>query len=68
MALSFFSIFNAFAGEQNQEKSFWGWFQKNEEMLFHFESDQEKTLDKLSAELKKVNPDLTFEFGPVENL
>lgn len=36
-------------------------------MLFHFETDQEKTFDKLSAELKKANPDLTFEFGPVEN-
>ena len=63
-----FSLFSIFAsGQQNKESTFWNWFQENEDMIFHFESDQEKIFDKLSSELQKVNPSLTFEFGPIKN-
>lgn len=46
------------------ENDFWKWFQKNDEMLFNFESDTEKVFDQLSNALSKVDPELTFEFGP----
>jgi len=49
------------------EQEFWKWFQKNEGSLYDFERDQEHTFDQLSVELHKLNPDLTFEFGPKEN-
>jgi hypothetical protein len=49
------------------EQAFWNWFQKNEDNLFDFEKDQERVFDRLSAELHKVDPNLTFEFGPKEN-
>jgi hypothetical protein len=45
-------------------KEFWRWFAKNEPKLFDFEMDQERVFDKLSAQLQKVDPRLTFEFGP----
>lgn len=56
--------FPLFASEA-KEATFWRWFQKNDERLFSFEKDQEKTFDLLAENLKKVNPDLTFEFGPI---
>jgi hypothetical protein len=31
---------------------------------FHFETDQERVFDQLTTELQKVDPQLTFEFGP----
>lgn len=46
------------------EQNFWQWFKDNESSLYDFEKDQERTFDRLSAELHKVNPNLTFEFGP----
>jgi hypothetical protein len=46
------------------EAAFWKWFEKNEAMLFDFERDPQRTLGRLSAELQKVHPGLTFEFGP----
>jgi hypothetical protein len=48
------------------EQAFWKWFQNNETMLFDFEKDQEKNFDRLAAEMHKVDPALTFEFGPKE--
>jgi hypothetical protein len=51
----------------SREDLFWRCFQANESKLFDFEKDQEKIFDELQAQLKKVNPDLTFEFGPKEN-
>ena len=36
-------------------------------MLFDFEKDQERIFHQLSAALKKVHPDLTFEFGPKQD-
>lgn len=49
------------------EQAFWKWFQSNESSLFDFEKDQENTFDRLGAEMHKLNPSLTFEFGPKEN-
>lgn len=46
------------------EAAFWKWFEKNEAMLFDFENDQQRTFSRLTAELQKVHPSLTFEFGP----
>lgn len=54
-------------GRGNQtttEQAFWVWFQNNQDMLFDFEKDEERTFDRLAAELHKVHPSLTFEFGP----
>jgi hypothetical protein len=47
--------------------SFWEWFLQHEEDLFDFERDREAIFDQLADELQRVHPDLTFEFGPVEN-
>jgi hypothetical protein len=46
------------------EQAFWMWFQKNEASLFDFEKDRNKIFDKLAAEMHRVEPHLTFEFGP----
>jgi len=45
---------------------FWDWFQNNEKMLYDFEHNQEHIFDLLSHQLSKVNPELTFEFGPID--
>jgi hypothetical protein len=53
---------------QNQEiKDFWNWFSRQSDILFNFENDQEKIFDQLSIQLSKVDKNLTFEFGPIEN-
>ena len=49
------------------EAAFWKWFAANEARLFTFESDQEAIFDDIGAEMHRVNSDLTFEFGPVQN-
>lgn len=48
------------------EADFWAWFQQNEDEIFNFESNQEVVFDKLAARMQKINPSLTFEFGPKE--
>lgn len=50
-------------GNQALEIEFWQWFEQNQARLFNFEDSQEEIFDELSDELKKVHPDLTFEFG-----
>jgi hypothetical protein len=60
-----FLLFTACA-KKSQEAEFWAWFTKNEDHLFHFERDQERTFDALNAAMQKVHPNLTFEFGPIE--
>ncbi len=47
------------------EQVFWQWFQVNEPRLYEFESDQARNARDLSAALKKVDLNLTFEFGPM---
>jgi len=61
-----FSLF-VLGAKKSPEAEFWSWFEKNQEMLFHFERDQKRTFDKLNAAMSKVHPDITFEFGPDEN-
>jgi hypothetical protein len=50
-----------------KEQAFWMWFLRHEDDLMHFERDREPIFDALAVELQKVNPDLTFEFGPFQN-
>lgn len=46
--------------------AFWSWFIDHELELFDFEADQERIFDQLAKQLQKVDPHLTFEFGPKE--
>lgn len=48
----------------NDQQEFWRWFVQHQDELFDFEIDQERIFDSLSASLQKVEPHLTFEFGP----
>jgi hypothetical protein len=63
MGFSFFSSWT----KKAPELEFWSWFEKNQNMLFHFENDQDRIFDKLSSAISKVHADLTFEFGPIDN-
>ena len=63
MALLSFPLF----ARDSKEVQFWRWFQKNEDTVFHFEKDRERLFDQVSTALQAVNPDLTFEFGPIRN-
>ena len=60
MAFSFFSS----RKKKSPEARFWTWFEKNQDMLFSFERDTERTFNKLAGKMSKVHGDLTFEFGP----
>ena len=51
----------------SRESEFWNWFSLNEARYFELEGDLDACFDALSEELCKVHPDLTFEFGPVED-
>jgi hypothetical protein len=51
-------------GRKPTPKQFWAWFVSNEAMLYDFEKDMERIFKKLAAELNRVDPNLTFEFGP----
>jgi hypothetical protein len=62
-ALAFFSK----RSRESSEQAFWKWFQGNEAMLFDFEKDQERVFDRLASEIHKVDPALTFEFGPKQD-
>jgi hypothetical protein len=50
-------------------ESFWSWFKDHDNAYFSLAPDdvvrREPLFDELSTELGKVNPDLTFEFGPL---
>jgi hypothetical protein len=48
----------------SKEAAFWRWFQANETRLFDFEKDQDKVFDELQMQLHRIQPSLTFEFGP----
>jgi hypothetical protein len=50
--------------ERTTLREFWNWFVQHEAKLLDFEADPENIFDQLSTELQKVDPDLTFEFGP----
>jgi len=66
VAITLMAILGLFSNRSNAtpETDFWSWFQKNQATLFDFERDQDKTFDRLAAEMHKVDPNLTFEFGP----
>lgn len=53
---------------KNPEQKFWRWFIQHEPDLLEFEADsvtdRERIFDQLAIELQKINPHLTFEFGP----
>src|SRR5262249_48884850 len=49
-----------------KEQAFWKWFLGHEDDLMNFDRDRETIFDGLAAQLQKVHPDLTFEFGPEE--
>lgn len=46
------------------QEEFWNWFREHEQELWDFEKDRERIFDELASELRKVDADLTFEFGP----
>jgi hypothetical protein len=48
------------------QQQFWDWFRQHELELLDFEADQERIFDQLAGEIQKVDPNLTFEFGPRE--
>ena len=48
-------------------KIFWDWFEENSKLIFHFETDVEHTFGLLRKEIKKVDENLEFEFGPIIN-
>lgn len=49
----------------DKNTGFWHWFIRHRAELFAFhEKQREKLFHKLALELQRVDPDLTFEFGP----
>jgi hypothetical protein len=46
------------------EQDFWTWFGKNDASLFDFEKNQDQVFKDLNSQMTKVDPNLTFEFGP----
>lgn len=48
----------------SDQQQFWSWFKHHEAELLDFEADRERIFDQLAVELRKVDPNLTFEFGP----
>lgn len=60
-----FTIFK----KENIEDKFWNWFVKNQESYYNENVDdekREKLFDDFSNNLKKIHPDLVFEFGPTD--
>ncbi len=52
---------------EKKEKVFWKWFLLNEDMLLNFtEKNQQDAFSRLSREMTKVHPDLTFEFSTLK--
>jgi hypothetical protein len=53
---------------KNAQTNFWNWFIQREQELFDLDSnrvaERERIFDELASELQKVDPDLSFEFGP----
>jgi hypothetical protein len=51
--------------KKDKEDIFWDWFSQNADDYFHFEKDQNKLFAQLKDQLKKIHPDLVFEFSPI---
>jgi hypothetical protein len=45
---------------------FWEWFQEAQDRIFDWETDQTRTFSELSTHLRRVHPDLVFEFSAVK--
>jgi hypothetical protein len=52
-------------GFGSKHDEFWKWFEAHENEIFHFERKREKVFDKLASRLRRVHPDLVFEFSSV---
>ena len=54
--------------DMTAQREFWRWFIQHELDLFDLEADsvtdRERIFDQLASELQKIDPHLTFEFGP----
>lgn len=50
---------------KNEIQTFWDWFSKNTDSYFHLEKNQDVLFFKLKEALKKIHPDLVFEFSPI---
>ena len=48
---------------QVQNDIFWTWFQDHSDELYEFENNQDQLFDQLTAELNKIDENLTFVFG-----
>ncbi len=46
---------------------FWAWFKQHEPALFDFADDPEAIFTLLSAQLAKVDPNITIELGPLKD-
>jgi hypothetical protein len=55
-----------FGKKISPEERFWNWFTVNQERLYGVRDGQEPVFKELLAAIRKVHPDITFEFGPVE--
>ena len=66
-ALLTLTIFTDSAEGSSSEDTFWRWFTKNEQRIFAFEADREAIFDELGKQMEQVNPELTFEFGPIQD-
>ncbi|MEQ1924063.1 MAG: hypothetical protein ABL952_16285 [Pyrinomonadaceae bacterium] len=64
LVMSVFSIFSR--GQTTKEATFWNWFFRNEARIYDLEKDQNRIFTELSSELKKIDANLTFEFGPIQ--
>jgi hypothetical protein len=49
------------------QDEFWKWFQANEPRLYAVKPDSAAIFDELAAQMHAIDPDLTFEFGPVQD-
>ena len=52
--------------KRSPEDKFWDWFVENEERIFGVRDGQEPVFKELVTAIREVNPEMTFEFGPVE--
>ena len=57
----------SFLSGQRAEARFWKWFEANDSVLFAVKTGNEPICDQLADQLRRLNPALTFEFGPIES-
>jgi hypothetical protein len=51
--------------KKSKEDIFWSWFSQNNQKYFYFENNQTELFAQLKTELKKIHPDIVFEFSPI---